>query len=131
MCFFVNIAEFFRFVLKNICDRLILWDVISTGSVLGHVAFAQSVILKFLFENENVKIISKLWILKKEKKELQILIYIMFLLCCTLCVYLCMWMLCKSENMCLLNLYSVHAERILDLSQETMLSPSKWGTEHL
>ena len=49
----------------------------------------------------------------------------MFLLCCTLCVYLCMWMLCKSENMCLLNLYSVHAERILDLSQETMLIPSK------
>ena len=40
------------------------------------------------------------------------------MLCCTLCVCLCMCMLCKSENLCFLNLYSVHPERILDLSQQ-------------
>ena len=31
----------------------------------------------------------------------------------------------KSENMSFLNLYSVHAARILDLSPEVMLSPPK------
>ena len=29
----------------------------------------------------------------------------------------------KSENLCFLNLYSVHAARILDLSLEIMLTP--------
>ena len=33
--------------------------------------------------------------------------------------------------MCFLNLYSVHAARILDLSPELMLSPPKWGTKHI
>ena len=37
----------------------------------------------------------------------------------------------KSENLCFLNLFSVHAERILDLSLEVMLSPPKWVTKHL
>ena len=36
----------------------------------------------------------------------------------------------KSENLCFLNLFSVHAARILGLSLE-MLSPLKWGTKHL
>ena len=36
----------------------------------------------------------------------------------------------KSENLCFLNLYSVHAARILDLSLEIMLSPPKWETKH-
>ena len=31
----------------------------------------------------------------------------------------------KNENRCFLNLYSVHAARILDLSLEIMLSPPK------
>ena len=37
----------------------------------------------------------------------------------------------KSENLSFLNLYSVHAVRILDLSLEIMLSPPKSGTKHL
>ena len=37
----------------------------------------------------------------------------------------------NSENLCFLNLYPVHAARILDLSLEIMLNPSKWGTKHL
>ena len=37
----------------------------------------------------------------------------------------------KSENLCFLYLYSVHAVRILDLSLEVMSSPLKWGTKHL
>ena len=31
----------------------------------------------------------------------------------------------KSENLCFLNLYSVHVVRILDLSLDIMLSPPK------
>ena len=31
----------------------------------------------------------------------------------------------KSENLCFLKLYSVHAAKILDLSLEIMLSPQK------
>ena len=37
----------------------------------------------------------------------------------------------KNENLCFLNLYSVHAAGILDLSLEIMLSPLKLGTKHL
>ena len=37
----------------------------------------------------------------------------------------------KSENLCFLNLYSVHAPRILGLSLEIRLSPPKSGTKHL
>ena len=33
----------------------------------------------------------------------------------------------KSENLCFLNLYSVHAARILDLPLQIMLSPPKCG----
>ena len=36
----------------------------------------------------------------------------------------------KSENLCFLNLYSVHAARILGPSLEIMLSPPKWATKH-
>ena len=35
----------------------------------------------------------------------------------------------KNENLCFLNLYSVHAVRILDLSLEVMLSPPKLRNE--
>ena len=31
----------------------------------------------------------------------------------------------KSENLCFLNLYSVHSAKILDLSLEVILSPPK------
>ena len=31
----------------------------------------------------------------------------------------------KSENLCFLNLYSVHTARMLDMSQQIMLSPPK------
>ena len=37
----------------------------------------------------------------------------------------------KSLNLRLLNLYIVYAARILDLSVEVMLSPSKRGTKYL
>ena len=37
----------------------------------------------------------------------------------------------KSENLCFLDLYSVHTARILDLLLEILLSPPKWGTKHL
>ena len=47
------------------------------------------------------------------------------MLCCTLFVCLCMCILCKSKNLCYLNLYLVHAKRILDLSQDINLSPPK------
>ena len=42
------------------------------------LAFAQPILLKFLFQNENIKIISKIVNLKKKKKKTTtILIYIM------------------------------------------------------
>ena len=41
------------------------------------LAFAQPVLLKFLFQNENIKIISKIVNLKKKKTTTTILIYIM------------------------------------------------------
>ena len=65
----------------------------------------------------------------QKKEKIAILVYIMFMLCCTLCVCWCMCILCKSENLCFLNLYSVHLEIILDLSQEIMLSPPKCPSE--
>ena len=37
----------------------------------------------------------------------------------------------KSKILCFLNLYSVHAVRILELSLEIMLNSSKWVTKHL
>ena len=37
----------------------------------------------------------------------------------------------KSEYLCCLNLYSVHAARSRDLTQEIMLSPPKPGIKHL
>ena len=37
----------------------------------------------------------------------------------------------KSANLCFLNLYSVHAARILDLPLEVMLSSPKWEMKHL
>ena len=37
----------------------------------------------------------------------------------------------KSENLCFLNMYSVHRVKILDLSLDIMLSPPKQGTKHL
>ena len=36
----------------------------------------------------------------------------------------------KVKTCVFLNLYSVHAARILDLSLEIMLSPPKWETKH-
>ena len=67
------------------------------------------IILKFLFGSKNIKINSEIVNLKtKKQKKNNVDVYV--------CVcYVCM--LCKSENLCFLNLYSVHAERILGLSQ--------------
>ena len=57
----VNIAEFLRPpVSKNICERLLLSDVILTQSISSNLAFAQPILLKFLFQNENIQIISKI-----------------------------------------------------------------------
>ena len=60
-CFLVNIAESLRSpVLKNICERLFLSDVISTRSIQSNLTFAQPILLEFLFRKENIKIISKI-----------------------------------------------------------------------
>ena len=59
MCLLGNIAEFLRSpVLKNVCERLLLPDV-------TYSAFAQSIVLKYLFQNKNIKIFSKIAYLKK------------------------------------------------------------------
>ena len=58
-CLLGNIAEFLRSpVLKNVCERLLLPDV-------TYSAFAQSIVLKYLFQNKNIKIFSKIVYLKK------------------------------------------------------------------
>ena len=40
-------------VLNNICKRLLLSVVILTRSIKSNLAFAQPILLKFLFQNEN------------------------------------------------------------------------------
>ena len=69
--------------------------------------------------------------LKKKKKRLQFLytiynVYVMF-------YYKIPWFYqdFKSENLRFLNLHSVHAAKIRDVTLEVMLSPPKWGTKHL
>ena len=100
----MNIVKFLRLpVLKNICKRLLLSDVISTRSIWCNLAFSQPILLKILFQNENIKIYE----IPSFYQEF------------------------KSENLWFLNLHSVDAARILDLSLEIMLSPSKWGRKHL
>ena len=37
----------------------------------------------------------------------------------------------QSENLCFLDLFSVHSARILNPKLEIMLSPPKWGTKNL
>ena len=85
----------------------------------NNLAFAQPVISKFLFENENIQNIkrnSKVVNLKKEEQcNFQIYVYVMLHIICML--RLCRCMLRKSESLCFSNLYPVHAERILDLSK--------------
>ena len=88
--------------------------------------FAQPVLLKFLFQNKNVKIISGIVNLKKI--YLTILIYIMFMFYNEIPLF---YQDFKSLNLRLLNLYIVYAARTLDLSVEVMLSPSKRGTKYL
>ena len=54
MCFLMDIAEFLRspvLILKNICDRVLQSDVIWTRSISSNLAFAQPILLKFLFQN--------------------------------------------------------------------------------
>ena len=41
------------------------------------------------------------------------------------------WFYQDFRSKCFLNLYSVHAARVLDLLLKTMLSPTKRGTKHL
>ena len=67
----MNIAEVLRLsVLKNICEQLPLSDVISTQSIYN-LAFAQPICLKFLFHNENLKIISKIVTIANLKEQQQ------------------------------------------------------------
>ena len=68
-CFFVNIAKFSRLpVLKNICEQLLLWDVSLIRSIWSNLAFAHPILVKFLFQNQNIKIISKMVNLKTNKQ---------------------------------------------------------------
>ena len=111
--FFVNIAELFRSP---------VWRASVTGycyKMLFRLDQSKAIWLlhNLLFWNFYLRANNKnreLWISKKKKNA--ILIY-MFMLCCMLCVCLYTNMFCRSENLCFLNLYSNHAERILDLSQ--------------
>ena len=78
-----------------------------------------------MFQNKNIKI-SKILNLKKKKKKKKNYnshiynVRVMF-------SYEFPWFYqeIKSENLCFLKLYSVHAAKILDLSLEIMLSPQK------
>ena len=111
--FFVNIAELFRSP---------VWRTSVTGycyKMLFRLDQSKAIWLlhNLLFWNFYLRANNKnreLWISKKKNNG--ILIY-MFMLCCMLCVCLCTNMFCRSENLCFLNPYSNHAERILGLSQ--------------
>ena len=102
----MDIVEFLKSpVLKNICEQLLLSDIISTRSIKSNLTFAQTVHLKFLFQNSNIKIISKIVnreSQKEKKKKIQF----------PYCICLCFYQDFKSENLCFLSLYSVHAARI-------------------
>ena len=51
----MNIAEFLRLTaLKNIYKRLLLLAVISKRSIISNLAFAQPILLKFLFQSEYI-----------------------------------------------------------------------------
>ena len=77
----VNIAEFLRSsILKNICKRQLLSDAISTQSIQSNLAFAQPFLLKFLFQNENIKIIPKIVNLEKKKKKKKSRIYNLYVM---------------------------------------------------
>ena len=92
----MNIAEFLRSpALKNIYKRLPLSAAISKRSIIRNLAFAQRILLKFLFQNEDVNNYEITWFYQKFKRK----------------------------NLWFLNLYSVPAARILDLL--LMLSPPK------
>ena len=124
MSFLVNIAKFLRWpVLKNICKWLLLQDFILIWSIKSNLAFAQTYSIKIIV-SENAKLVNLKK--KKKKKVLAYYVYLMF-------YYEILWFDqdFKSENLCFLNLYSVHAARILDLSLEIISSPSKWRMEHL
>ena len=95
----------------------------------SNLGFAQPILLNFFLQNENIKLISKLVNLKK-KKEKKISytcnVYKMF-------YYETQWFYknFKSENLWFLNLCSIRAVRILNLSLEIMLSAPKWGAKYL
>ena len=66
----MNIAECLRSpVMKKIFELLLQSHVISTQSISSNLAFTQPTLLKFLFHNKNIKIISKIVNLKKEKLQ--------------------------------------------------------------
>ena len=65
---------------------------------------------KFLFQNENIEIISKIVNFNMKSRGFSKILKV---------------------KICFLNLFSIHTARILDLSLEIMLSPPKWGTKHL
>ena len=135
-CFFVNIAKFSRLpVLKNICEQLLLWAVSLIRSIWSNLAFAHPILVKFLFQNQNIKIISKMVNLKTNKQtnkqKITILIYLLNVYVMFYCKIQWVYQDFKSENLCFLNLYVRHAVRILDLSLEIMLTTPKWGTKHL
>ena len=84
------------------------------------------ILLKFLFQNENIKIISKIVYLKIIYST--ILTYIMFMLCFTT-KFRGFTKILKMK-ICVLNFHPVHAAIILNLPLEIMLSPRKWETKH-
>ena len=60
-CFLEKTAEFLRSpFLKNIFERLLLSYAISKWATLSNLGFPQPIILKFLCQNENIKIVSKI-----------------------------------------------------------------------
>ena len=102
-------------------------DVILTGSILKHSGFCTTYSSKILFWELKYKttLKNRESQKKKKKKRLQFLytvynVYVMF-------YYKIPWFYqdFKSENLRFLNLHSVHAAKIRDLSLEVMLSPPK------
>ena len=127
------------FAIKNFKANLLKRDS-NTGVflVVNFAQFLRSPVLKNIY-----KWSQKSWILRKkinkQNKQTNKLtknnrfynshiynVYVMF-------YYEIPWFyqIFKSENLYFLNLYPVHAAKILNLSLEVMLNPLKWWTKHL
>ena len=123
MSFLLNIAEFhdhlFWRTSANDCFYKMLFWYDPSKAIWP---LQKPILLKLLFQK-----IKKLWISKKYIST--ILVYYVYVML----YYKILWFDqdFRSENLCFLNLYTVYAVKILELSLEIISNPSKWGTKHL